>query len=226
MKHVIYGLFSAVAIVFMIIIIMTMTGRTTRENELDNAVSQSVHQALANCQQYGNYSIHTDDELVADFNQILLDKLNVSGKTKVKKADHSEGVYKFGDPNLKLQVDICAVDAQKGLLSVHVKEWYTHPNGKKGSAETSSTAVVDTTIEKKTYEVRYEIKWQDAKALGFFYEEGKNTLYKTYAIKVNNEIKIPINPPSISGHTFVGWSSPVNTTKVTRDMTFVAKYKQ
>ena len=57
----------------------------------------------------------SQEEFVADFCQALLERVHAGS------ADAT-------DDHLTIQVDVMGIDVEKGLLSVAVKETFTHPN--------------------------------------------------------------------------------------------------
>ena len=214
MKHVIYGVLSIVLIVLVVVSLVTVAGRHTREAEMQQALRQAVEESADQVLMQGKYTMDSKEELVADFTSLLVERL----RTK--------------DANRKLKVDIAGVDEKKGLLSVHVEESYTHPNGRKGTLETEATMVLEQEEKKPMYQVDYRIP---AELLELAKDAGTSLPgeYKTYLLEEGELFKTPSNPPDFGGKRFVAWSdedgaiyttAELVTMKVEKSLTLSAVY--
>ena len=190
MKHVMFAMISGGVLLLVLLIAMTVHGRDLRQGELEEALSQSAKQALEGAMINGDMEIHDKDALTAGFMQLLLSR--IKGKE---------------DPNLKLQVDILQADVDKGLLSVHAKEWYTHPDGRKGSCEAGGTYIVERESDKKICRITYYIPWDIAKELGLDYVKGQHTVYRQFEVSEGKKIKDPGAVADVKGLKFAGWQA-------------------
>ena len=193
MKHVMYGLVSILLVVLAIVAWLAVEQRSEREMEMEAALQQAVADTVDQVALQGKYRVRSDEELVADFTALLTERLHVQ------------------DEGLVLTVDIAGVDAKKGLLSVHVKEEFTHPNGRKGTCETSATMVLEQEEGKAMYEINYVIPEEVCRAAG---GDGAPlpTAYKRYVLEEGGAVLAPQNPPSVGGKKFLSWADENGTT--------------
>lgn len=214
MKHVIYGVLSIVLIVLVVVSLVTVAGRHTREQELKQALRQAVEESVDQVFIQGKYKLDSKEELVADFTSLLVERLHTK------------------DAGQKLRVDIAGVDEQKGLLSVHVEEAYTHPNGRKGVVETETTIALEQEIRKAVYEIHYVIPQEICKAAQ---KSGTPlpTEYRSFILEEGCSMKAPLNPPGIGNKKFLSWAdengrtytkSQLETLTVEHTMTLTAIY--
>lgn len=188
MKHVIYGVISIVLIVLTVVSLVAVAGRHTRENEMRVALRQAVEESADQVLMQGKYDVDSAEELVADFTSLLVERLRIK------------------DRNLSLQVDIAGVDSEKGLLSVHVAETYTHPNGRKGLAETEATILLEQEEKKPLHRVDFCIP-EELVALASEADIAIPSEYKTYLLEEGELLQAPSNPPDFGGKHFVAWSN-------------------
>ncbi|MBQ1597580.1 MAG: hypothetical protein IIT72_00130 [Lachnospiraceae bacterium] len=211
MKHAIFALVSGGMILMVVLAIMTVHGRDLRQGELEEALSLSAKQALEGAVISGDTKVHDKDALSASFMQLFLNR--IKGEE---------------DPGLKVQVDILQADVKKGMLCVHAKEWYTHPDGRKGSCEATATYIVERESRKKSCQVSYYIPWDIARELGLDYVKGENTLYRRFAVSEGKKIKDPGVPPDVGKMHFTGWEAVDGITigSVARtDVNYMAIYR-
>lgn len=178
MKYIMYGLVGGAIVILSLVAVITIEGRTTRENEMDNALLDSVEETMEEMMMQETYSLAEKNEYIAAFHQCLLNRINAGTK------DHY-------DKNLSIVVEVMGCDVEKGLLSVRVTETFTHPNGNIGKAECEATAVLEQTNPKNHYTITYYIG---------------DEIYKRYCMEEGQAMKIPKNP-YIAGKIFVGWKS-------------------
>ena len=218
MKHVIFGISGMAVTIFVLLSLLAVEGRSSRERELTSAVRFAARQALSDAFESENYPLDDDKELIADFQEILLDKISPGE-----------------DPNLNLVVDIIKADLQKGLLSVSVMEQFTHPNGKIGMAEASASVIVEREREKKSFSTTYQIPWQVAKEQGLPFVRGKESVYQVFSIEEGRCLRTPNTlPDSETKGRFVSWlgddgktysSSQLLSLSSDRDRQFLAQYR-
>ncbi len=204
MKQVIFGVMCSFIVVLVIVAVMTVEGRSTRENEADNALSAAVDEVMENLLTKKKYNIENNEEFVADFCEALLEQIQA-------------GSDKDSDKNLSVQVDIAGVDYEKGLLSVHVTEKFTHPNGKIGTLECTSTAILDQRAEKQRYTVTYNLP---------------DRLYKQLEVEAGTDFYLPKAPTDTTeGALFRYWldadtgEKAVFPEKITGNKTYIAVFE-
>lgn len=204
MKTIIFGLSAAGILIFVIIAFLAIEGRTDREHELDTALRDSMQQVLEE-RELKNGKIVYDDQALE---QALKDRVikQITGND-----DTSEGAVSVKDDDqLKIEVDVAAADCEKGMLSAVAREWYTHPNGKKGYCQAQATAILESEAEKDTCTVIYKLPWQASRDLNLPYIAGEDSTYARYVIEAGKEEKQPADPPDIdyginAGKRFTGW---------------------
>lgn len=179
MKNVIISMGLVMMMIITILILYTIYGQNTRQNEVEDALSVAVEQTLENMKIDKSYDVNSTEEFIADFNQNLI--LSIE----------SDSV---------LEVNILAVDIDKGLLDVEVVETFKQPNGSKGTASCRKTIILE---EYKSYAPSYY-------SVEFLAEKENNSgefsNFKTFSICENSRVIVPLVFPKQEGHNFVGWS--------------------
>lgn len=204
MKQIVMGVTGLILLVVSLLSVMTVAGKMARSNELEKALQQAVEQTLSNLAETGAYPIADDRELEADFCQALLQKIKT-------------GQGADGDKNLKIQADIIEADVKKGLLSVHVTEWFTYPNGKVGQISCNATALVEQKKARELYQVTYQMDGGRCQQFGVLAGE---RLVVPKAPKVDS-----------SGRKFLYWQDAATGNKavfpetVNADLTYLAVYQ-
>lgn len=122
MKNVFLGFGITICSIISIVIVMTLCGTNMRQNELNRAVDSAVQDTVENQFDNKTYSVSSNDELIADFIEVLLVQINSDCSVKVNVLD---------------------VDYQKGLLSVEVIEKYKHPIGTEGLVSVKRTVIME-----------------------------------------------------------------------------------
>lgn len=77
MKQIMFGMFSGVFVLLCAIAILTVEGRTNRENELKHALSAAMEETMQNLCMTHKYEVESREEFAADFCQALLQKIQV-----------------------------------------------------------------------------------------------------------------------------------------------------
>ena len=129
MRHVIYVISCAFAVILAIAALITVDTRHTRQNELDNALALCCDETMRNTYDSLAYLTITQEAFLAEFNALLTDKISRGESAK--------------DENLSLQVDVAGLDLTEGMFSVKVTEYFTYPNGNIGHVSSSRTTVYE-----------------------------------------------------------------------------------
>ena len=87
MKHTIYGISLMMITVMVIVIVMGISGKNVRKNEMETTLNTAVEQSLEQLKIKGGYGIETYQELVADFNQGLLLQMESDADIRAKIAE-------------------------------------------------------------------------------------------------------------------------------------------
>lgn len=177
MKQITFVMAGLAIFVLIVLGVLTISHRHLRENEMENALSDTVRSALDDVVMDQDLDITDEDALAVTFYESLLQRINAG-------EDGDE------DPNFELQADVTGIDAAKGILSVHVEEKYTKPNGKTGEVKCDATASFDQKKTLKRHTVTFYIG---------------DEIWKLYEIK-ENEAFVEAAPPEIEGQTFLGWT--------------------
>lgn len=119
--------FVQAAVIFLIVLAASLlcfnliTGNTT-DNEAEKALAQSVEQSMYNALTNEVYSIHNNDEFIADF------LTNLSLQV---------------DSGASLHVRVIDADYVEGLLDVEVTETLTYPDGKTREVSCRRTVILE-----------------------------------------------------------------------------------
>lgn len=156
---------------------LTIYGHNSRQNEAEEALAAAAEQALSNLTVEKQYSISSTEEFIADFTQRLV-----------------VGI----DSNSDIEVNILAVDIEKGLLDVEVIETYRQVNGSTGKASYRKTVIFD---EVYAEPVEYcSVHFMRETAAG----SGEFELYKEFTITKGANV---VFPGAIKDEpNFKGWS--------------------
>lgn len=179
MKNVILASVIVLILILVCITSLTIYSHNSRQNEVEEALTVAVEQALENLKINKQYPIENDDELVADFVQRLV-----------------MGI----DSDSDIEVKILAIDREKGLLDVEVVETYRQLNGSTGKASYRKTVIFEEVY--KTPEQYFSIDFMMEES----YESGSFKTYKSYTLLEGQKVKFPGANPTMEGKTFVGWS--------------------
>lgn len=119
MKNAVLGIIGSGMLLYLLLLSVSLYSISSRENELDNCLSQIVEDTLV---QFYQRDEVTEEKLEAFVEQSL--------STRIK----SESDVEF---------QIVAWDMERGLLSIWVEEKYVLPTGKEKVLRVQKTAVVD-----------------------------------------------------------------------------------
>lgn len=204
MKHLAFAVTGIVMTVLVVMILMSIHSADLRRTELERSLKNSVKQTLTNACITDKVEINDNDAMVADFISSFLGKMKTNGTVVTE-----DGVVVASDkkdPGQKLEISIAAADIYKGILSVHVKEHFTYPNGKKGTVEASSTQIVERESSRPSLYARYYIPAEVAGAAGFDYTDGEDFLYYQRRFAEGYDAEVDIDGPEPSGYDFGGWT--------------------
>lgn len=102
--------------------LVSVEGKMDRQDELNRAVSAAVKQTVKTSQLDGQEDITSNDEMVAEFVQLMSVNLNSDSD---------------------VQIEVMGVDYKEGMLDVKVTENFTYLNGRKGSVTTRKCAIYE-----------------------------------------------------------------------------------
>lgn len=164
MRNIVIGFVFAAMILLSVNIVSTMNSRSTRSQELSDALDTALEGTLSTLSK-GTYDISDTDEYIADLVS------NIAGQIQ---------------SDSELTVNILDADIEKGIMTVQVKEEYKHINGKTGAVTASKTVLLE---EQQTTE---DAEITDTVTINFYLPD--NTLYKSYKVKKGTEISEPVAP--------------------------------
>ncbi|MCI8483449.1 MAG: InlB B-repeat-containing protein [Lachnospiraceae bacterium] len=130
MKHTIYGISLAVITMLVVAVVMGLSGRNVRRNEMETALNAAAEQSLEQLKMKKGYKIETYQELIADFNQSLFLQM---------------------ESDSDIRVEVLAADIEKGLLDVRITEDYYNILGKKEQAICRKSVILEEYTEKRPY---------------------------------------------------------------------------
>lgn len=209
MKNVIIAFGMVVILILTVFVSLTIYSNNSRQNEVEEALTVAVEQALENLMVDQQYTIADTKEFIADFVQRLVVGL---------------------DSESEITVNILAVDTEKGLLDVEVVETYRQVNGTTGTASYRKTVILDAISNPPEEVFTVVFMVEETYASGNFKE------YKKFTLTDGTKAIFPGANPALSGHNFAGWSltkpdaannySPeiVTDVTVTEDLVFYAVF--
>ncbi len=179
MKNVIISIGLVMMMIITILILYTIYGQNTRQNEVEETLSVAVEQTLENMKIDKSYDVNSTEEFIADFNQNLI--LSIESDSE-------------------LEVNILSVDIDKGLFDVEVIETFKQPNGSVGHASCRKTIILE---EYRSYAPSYySVEFLSEKEN----RSGEFSNFKTFSICENSNVIVPMTLPAQKGHSFKGWS--------------------
>ena len=164
MRNIVIGFVFAAMILLSVNIVSTMNSRSTRSQELSDALDTALEGTLSTLSK-GTYDINNTDEYIADLVSNIAEQIQSDSE---------------------LTVNILDADIEKGIMTVQVKEEYKHINGKTGAVTASKTVLLE---EQQTTE---DAEITDTVTINFYLPD--NTLYKSYKVKKGTEISEPVAP--------------------------------
>ncbi|MCI9531287.1 MAG: hypothetical protein HFH38_06000 [Lachnospiraceae bacterium] len=138
MKYMIYGISLSAIAVLVVAAVMVFSGRNVRKNEMETALNAAVEQSLEQLKSQKGYEIKNRQELIADFNRILLVQV---------------------ESDSELQVDILTADTEKGALDVKVTGSYQNILGLMETITCRKSVIIEAyTAEKPYYTVTFLVE--------------------------------------------------------------------
>ncbi len=122
MKKVFIGICSFLFLIVFTLIGFTIQGRTTRQTELENAMTSGMEKTMQMLYEKDEYTAVTDEEMVAFFLEATAIQIESSSQ---------------------LTVNIIDADAEKGLLSAEGILTYKHPIGTNGNVTCKKTVMLE-----------------------------------------------------------------------------------
>lgn len=119
MRYTVLGVLMGMLFILFLSCNMTISGRSVRQNELDQAVNRAVEQTAERMKAEG-YPVVSREELAAELSENILSSIN-------------------SDSAIEIRILEC--DMEKGILSVQVMESFLHPNGEDGTVSAEGTVV-------------------------------------------------------------------------------------
>lgn len=180
MKTVIISCVLVFLLIITSLILFTVYGQNTRQNELEDSLSIAVEQSLENLKINKSYSVNNTEEFIADFLENLL--ISIESDSDIK-------------------VEILSVDVEKGLLDVNVIETFSQPNGSTKSISCRKTVILEeySQAAPNYYFVRF-MTTNEGNDVDF-------VDYKVYSICEDSLLIVPSTKPTKKNHEFVGWST-------------------
>lgn len=122
MKNIFIGIFSFLFLVVFSLIGFTIQGRTTRQTELEQAMTSGMEKTMQMLYEKDEYTAVTDEEMVAFFLESVTIQIESTSQ---------------------LTVNIIEADAEKGLLSAEGILTYKHPIGTEGHVTCKKTIILE-----------------------------------------------------------------------------------
>lgn len=205
MKQILFGISCTLIMATAILVSMTVLGRMSRENELEQALRISTKQVLTTYMETGEYSAANEEEFAADFCQAVLEKISLGSEEEK-------------DENFKITMEITGLDWEAGLISLHVTENFTYMNGRIGTIQKDITRVMEQSAEKPLCILTYE---------------ANGRTYKKYGVEKGRDFIVPKNPPAVGkNERFLYWMDEETKQRahfpqtVSKDKQYIAVFSQ
>lgn len=140
MKNIISGIMTMFIVFLLIFIMAGMYGRTTRKQELENALNNGMQIAVEMIAEDSAYAPTSNEELIADLEQAMIMQLHSAIN--------------------ELTINVVAADYKKGILKVEAVATYPHLSGGEGTVSVTKTIILDYYQEerqKQEYKIYYYI---------------------------------------------------------------------
>ena len=110
MKHMVFGVLSGGIVILFVVMLLTMQHKNVRKEELEQSLTEAMETTLQMVQADADRD-YTSEDMRTLLIQNLVPQMNSDSE---------------------LTVRMLAADAEKGLLSVEVEEYFSYPGGKNG----------------------------------------------------------------------------------------------
>lgn len=176
MKNIIIGAASFLIAILLIMVVYTVQGRETRNEEIQDGLSGAMTAAGEQMKETGAYG--SDKAFAAAFTENLMQQM---------------------DSVSDVTVSILEADSEKGIISAEVTQTYQHPNGKEGKTSCMRTLVLDRENEEL-------LQLKKSVIAVFYTEQDleEDHLYKTQLLLEGEKINVPKDPKK-DGYVFVEW---------------------
>lgn len=134
MRNIALGVCSVIFLLMVVLVSSTVYGRSARQTELENALNESMKESLDTLDSNRNYIPKNNDELVAVFTQLFLEKINSKSSA---------------------QVEVLDVDINKRLLTAKATLTYSHLNGRPGTVTATKTVIAEQFKSDKGFLTQY-----------------------------------------------------------------------
>ena len=111
MKHMVFGVLSGGIVILFVVMLLTMQHKNVRKEELEQSLTEAMETTLQMVQADADRD-YTSEDMRTLLIRNLVPQMNSDSE---------------------LTVRMLAADAEKGLLSVEVEEYFSYPGGKMGS---------------------------------------------------------------------------------------------
>lgn len=128
MKKVAFGMACGLVSIFVIVMMLTIFGRSARQDETEYILAQAIDSSLSDVMKGRNGDIEENEDFVADFLKTLLIQANSDSD---------------------ITVSVLDADYKQGILSVEITEKFKHPNGNTGSVSQVRTVIFDKAEERE-----------------------------------------------------------------------------
>lgn len=121
MKHMVFGVLSGGIVILFVVMLLTIQHKNVRKEELEQSLTEAMETTLQMVQA----------DVVRDYTSEDMRTLLIRNLVPQMNSDS------------ELTVRMLAADAEKGLLSVEVEEYFSYPGGKMGSIKCCRTILTD-----------------------------------------------------------------------------------
>lgn len=133
MKNIVVVISTTILGVLVLMIVMTINGRTNRSMEIQSNLSSVVEETMDNMALNPKYNIQNTNEFIADLVETL--SMTIDAQSDVT-------------------VDVLQCDKERGILSVKVTLSYVHPNGNLGTVECERNVIFNKLQEEELKQCR------------------------------------------------------------------------
>lgn len=149
MKNAIIGIIGGFVIIYVTVISLSIYAKSVRENELNCTVSAVMKQTLKqNVRQEGELEQWGQKAVVQ-----VKEQLEPKTDAEVSEQLVQEITRRLSSES-EVQVDVKVCDMERGIISATVKEEFSYPNGKLGTAYLSKTIIVDHKVVEESEQAR------------------------------------------------------------------------
>ena len=174
MKNVVVGIFSALTMIYVIAIILTLYNVNSRKNQIEKVTSDVMYEHMKN-----NLSIVTQVEEANEENSNELKIIQNPGANKLKKELENRMIFIKDKDELK--ISILKYDLNKGIICVEVHDKYRIFSGKIKNIKVYKQIIFD----KEDISLKEKTEYRTL----IFYD--RDIVYKKVRLKVGSVYKVP-----------------------------------